>query len=79
MAIKNSKKIFNDEVVFKDQMLDCVEDADCCIIMSDWDEYSLLDSSLCKNMKNKLVIDARRILNKEKFDGEIKFIAIGSN
>ncbi len=79
MAIENSRKIYGDKIKFYDKIEDCLYSSDCCVVMTDWDEYKELEQSSFKNMKKITIIDARRILNKEKFNRDVKFIAIGTN
>ncbi len=47
--------------------------------MTEWDEFKKISKNTFGTMKNKLVIDARRILNHELFDDSIKLITLGSN
>jgi len=79
MAIENSKRIFQNKVTFYENIDDCVKESDCCVIMTDWDEYKKISKNTFVTMKHKLVIDARRILNHELFDDSIKLITLGSN
>ncbi len=54
-----------------------LEGADACIIQSDWAEFKELKSDDFKVMKNKVVLDARRILNPEELSDEIRYIGVG--
>ena len=79
MAIENSKSILQNKVTFCENIDDCVKESDCCVIMTEWDEFKKISKNTFGTMKNKLVIDARRILNHELFDDSIKLITLGSN
>lgn len=79
MAIENSRKVYGDRIKLFNKVEDCLFNSDCCVVMTDWDEYKELVQSSFKNMRRAVIIDARRILDKEKFDHEVKFIALGAN
>lgn len=68
MAIKNASEIFKGQVKFQLKIEECVKDSDCCVIMTDWDEYKKLEPTFFKSMKELKIIDARRILDLEKFN-----------
>jgi len=77
MAIENFKKIFGDKVSYYTKITDCIKNAHCCIILTEWDDYKKLNPSILKkNMKELNIIDARRILDPSKFK-EFNFKAIG--
>lgn len=77
MAIENFKRIFGKKVSYFTKIEDCIKNAHCCIILTEWDEYKKLNPSLLKkNMKALNIIDARRILDPSLFQ-EFNFQAIG--
>lgn len=77
MAMKNFMRIFDNMITYCDTVNDCLTGADCCIIMTDWDEYKRLRfDDFKKNMRIPNVIDSRRILDPEKFS-DLNFQAIG--
>ena len=77
MAIKNFEKIFKNKIKYHEKISDCIKNTDCCIILTDWDEYTKLTATIfLKNMRTKNIIDARRVLNPEKFK-KLNFKAIG--
>ncbi|HDN95518.1 MAG: UDP-glucose 6-dehydrogenase [Thermoplasmata archaeon] len=62
MAMENMQKIFPD-ITYCKSIDEALENADACLILTDWKEFENIDFS---KMKNKLVIEGRRILkNKE--------------
>lgn len=79
MAIENTKKIFGSKIAYCDNIEDCLENSDCCLVMTDWDDYKKLDQNSFKNMKDQVIVDARLILDKTKFNSDVKFVAIGSS
>ena len=78
MAIENSKKIFESQVNFCEEIVDCLKNSHCCVIMTDWEQYKTLNPEIFKVMKNPLIIDARRILEKRKFNSDVKLIITGT-
>ena len=77
MAIENFKKIFGRKITYHSKVNDCIKNSDCCLILTEWDEYRKLQSSLFKKyMKKTNLIDARRVLDPGKFS-KLNFKAIG--
>jgi UDPglucose 6-dehydrogenase len=77
MAIDNTKKVFGEDIEYYTEKIPCIMQADCCVIMTEWDEYKeLSQNSLKKYMKNSNIIDARRLLNPRAMSG-INLAAIG--
>jgi len=63
MALENLKQIFGKQIVYSNNVIDCIKDSECCIILTEWDEYSkLTQDDFKKHMKNPCVIDTRRLL-----------------
>lgn len=54
-------------IIHTDNMLDAVKDADGCIITTDWNEFRDLNESDFESMRNKIIIEGRRVLNKDNF------------
>jgi len=77
MATENFKKIFNDKISYCKKIEDCLKDANCCVILTEWDDYKKLKANVFrKNMKELNIIDTRRIFDPTKFT-EFNFEAIG--
>jgi UDPglucose 6-dehydrogenase len=82
MAIENAKKvlepIYNEgEIEYCKDILSCISNSECTVIMTDWDEYKNISSSMFKKyMRKANVIDAKRVLNDKRLNG-INFNAIG--
>ena len=75
MAIKNVKEKFNKKIIYSISISDALKDSYCGVIMTAWPEYSKINNNNLKVMKNKLIIDSRRILQNEKL--KCKYIALG--
>ena len=68
MAIENFKKIFGTTIEYYQSIRECLRGSDCCIILTDWNEYKRLNEKIFEeNMRNVRIIDSRRILNLNKF------------
>ncbi|MEM2940308.1 MAG: UDP-glucose/GDP-mannose dehydrogenase family protein [Thermoproteota archaeon] len=77
-ATDNARKIFKEEIDFAASAADCLKDTDCCIIVTEWEEFkNLQPEDFIERMRNPLVIDGRRIFNPELFEDKLKFAAIG--
>lgn len=77
LAIENFRKKFDDKIEYCKKTIDCIKTSDCCVILTDWDEYgNLTEDIFKKNMNNPCVIDARRVLNPKKMQS-IDYSAIG--
>jgi UDPglucose 6-dehydrogenase len=77
-AIANAKSIFENKIKYASSPIECLKDADCCIIVTEWDEFKKLKpEDFKRNMKQPILIDGRRIYNQEEFTKKLKFAAIG--
>ena len=76
MAIENFKNEFGNKIEYCKSVNSCLQDTDCCIILTDWDEYKKLHAKSFSVMKKKNVIDTRRILDSKKLKN-VNFHAIG--
>jgi UDPglucose 6-dehydrogenase len=77
MAMDNFKREFKDNVQYCPTIDDCLKGSDCCCILTEWDSFKKLNPKKFKKlMRNPNVIDARRILNPQKF-AKLNFRAVG--
>jgi len=77
-AFVNARYVFGDRIEYARSSIDCLKDAECCIVVTEWEEFKQLEpGDFIKYMKNPLVIDGRRIYSPQKFGQEVKFAAIG--
>ncbi|MEM2143723.1 MAG: UDP-glucose/GDP-mannose dehydrogenase family protein [Candidatus Jordarchaeaceae archaeon] len=72
------KNIFNNKIEYASSSTQCIKDADCCIIVTEWKEFQKLKpEDYIKNMRNPILIDGRRIYDLKTFqEKEIKYAAI---
>ena len=78
VAIDNARKIFKDKIQYAGSPIECIQNADCCIVVTEWDEFKKLKpEDFLKHMKTPAVIDGRRIYDPAIYAKTIKFAAIG--
>jgi UDPglucose 6-dehydrogenase len=78
VAIPVAKTIFNSKISYASSALECIKDADACIIVTEWDEFKkLTPDDFTKNMRKPNLIDGRRIYNPETFKNKLHFTALG--
>jgi UDPglucose 6-dehydrogenase len=78
VAIRNAKSIFGNKIEYASSVIGCLKDADCCIIVTEWEEFKKLKpEDFTQNMRQPILIDGRRIYNSEEFSQKLKFVAIG--
>jgi len=77
MAMNNFQKIFGDKIIYCKTIPDCLKNSECCLILTEWNEYKNLKPLIfSKNMHKSNIIDARRILEPSNFT-KLNFRAIG--
>jgi len=77
-AMNNAKKIFKDKIEYATSAIDCIKGADCCIIITEWDEFKRLNpEDFVKQMRKTIIIDGRRVYNPNEFKKKVKFAAVG--
>ena len=78
VAIPNTKKVFKNKIKYATSINNCLKNAECCIIITEWEEFKkLTPKDFIKNMKQPNLIDGRRIFDPKDFKKELKFTAIG--
>lgn len=77
-ATHSAKTVFQNNVEYVDSAIECLKDADCCMIVTEWEEFKKLKpEDFTQNMRQPILIDGRRIYNAEEFSRKLKFAAIG--
>jgi UDPglucose 6-dehydrogenase len=78
VAMPVAKTIFMTKIRYATSATECLRNADCCIIVTEWDEFKKLKpEDFTKNMRQPILIDGRRIYNAGEFSRKLKFAAIG--
>ena len=75
MAIENTKIIFKDKISYSNSIRNTLKNCSCGIIMTDWKSYENISKDDFSMMKNKIIIDSRRIL--KHTNTGIQYYAIG--
>jgi UDPglucose 6-dehydrogenase len=78
VAMPNTRKKFKNSIQYASSPFNCIKNADCCILVTEWDEFKTLKpEDFVQNMKHPIVIDGRRIYNQELFNRKLRLMAIG--
>ncbi|MFQ5759077.1 MAG: UDP binding domain-containing protein [Candidatus Bathyarchaeia archaeon] len=78
VAIPNAESIFRDKIEYAHSTIECLKDTDCCILITEWEEFKKLrPKDFIQHMKTPVLIDGRRIYDPKQFSGKLKFKAIG--
>jgi UDPglucose 6-dehydrogenase len=76
-AMPNAKQVLGDNVEYAAEAKSAIKGADCCIIMTEWEEFRKLKSKdYAQTMRTPNILDARRLYHPEDFEG-LNFLAIG--
>ena len=75
MAIENTMKVIGNKISYTKSIPDALRDSECVIIMTPWEQYTRLSNKEFELMKNKIIIDTRRLLTKKKLN--VKYYATG--
>jgi len=82
-VVKNLEEPLNSRVTFSENIEDTIKDADCLIVMTEWQEFKELELKTVYNMmKTPLIVDTRNIFapNKAHYLGfQYKGIGIADN
>jgi len=78
-AMENAHRIFGERIGYATSPSECLEQADCCIVATEWPEFRKLHpSTFREKMRQPTVIDGRRLYNADEFRGAgIHLLAIG--
>ncbi|MBS7622245.1 UDP-glucose/GDP-mannose dehydrogenase family protein [Candidatus Bathyarchaeota archaeon] len=77
-AMQNARAVFGDKIIYSNTAEECVRDADCCILVTEWKEFQRIQPEDFKRlMRKSVVIDGRRIYDPRKFSARVEFYAVG--
>ena len=78
VAVDNVKAVLGDRISYSSNVYECLENADCCMVVTEWSEFKKLrPSDFTGLMHNPVLIDGRRIYDPMIFSKKLKFRAIG--
>ena len=62
VAVANAKVILKDTIEYAPSTVDCLKNSDCCILVTEWEEFKELDLKKIKEvMDNPIIIDGRNV------------------
>lgn len=77
-ALENTKKVYGNEIQYAGNAMECITDAECCILVSHWKEFLKLNpETFVARMKTPVLIDTRRLYDAEKYRKILRYRAIG--
>ncbi|NOQ47741.1 MAG: UDP-glucose 6-dehydrogenase, partial [Methanococcoides sp.] len=74
MASEHMKVVFED-ITYCESAEEALNGADACLIMTEWTEFRKLDTEF-SGMKNKVVIDGRKMIDPDKLELDIIYEGI---
>jgi UDPglucose 6-dehydrogenase len=78
VAVNIAKSILHNKILYANSIVECLNNADGCIVITEWDEFrKLTPNDFKKNMRQPVVVDGRRIYDPAEFSKKLKFAAIG--
>ncbi len=77
-ASANFKEILSEQIEYADSISEAIGDADICIIQNDWEEFKDLATDDFEPMRGDVIVDARRVLDKEEFIEDFTYIGVGT-
>ncbi len=75
IALNSARKIFGDKVIYKKRVAEALNKADACVIATEWKEFA--EPSIYNNMRGRVIIDGRRVLDPRKLPQGFIYHAIG--
>jgi len=77
-GLENARKLLGTEVLYAGSAEECIKGADCCIVVTEWDEFrKLRPEDFLRLMRTPAVVDGRRIYDPKEFGGKLMYAAIG--
>jgi UDPglucose 6-dehydrogenase len=77
MALENTKKIFGNKIYYCKSIDDVILNSNCVVLMTPWKQYESIGEENFQTMKQKIVIDTRRLFINKKL--KVQYHAIGIN
>jgi UDPglucose 6-dehydrogenase len=78
VAMDNAISFLGKRVRYTKSVQDCLEGANCCFVVTEWDDFRTIPPDLfLRTMAQPVVIDGRRVLDPSKVDPRISYRVIG--
>jgi UDPglucose 6-dehydrogenase len=75
---ENARRLFHEKIEYAESVRECLRDADCCIVVTEWEEFRRLTTDdFVSLMGTPVVVDGRRIYDPRSFAKEARYRAIG--
>ena len=76
-AMGNARKVLSG-ISYASSALECLEKADCCIVVTDWSEFiGIKPEDFLSRMRTPILIDGRRIYDPKEYSRKLHYVAIG--
>jgi len=76
-AMENFAELIEGDMEFAESVEDALDGSDACIIQNDWSEFEELDDKDFSEMENKVLLDGRRMLDREELGENITYLTVG--
>ncbi len=77
-SIENAKRVTGDRIRYADSEDECIRESDVVAITTAWSEFTNLEPALLEREPPlTAVIDCWRLLERDRFDGAIDYVALG--
>ena len=77
IAEENARRDLGSTINYAGNIQEALNEAECCLIITEWDEFKEMQSDNFSVMKRKLIIDGRACL--KHVDGSLEYYAIGKS
>ncbi|MFQ6074801.1 MAG: UDP-glucose dehydrogenase family protein [Candidatus Bathyarchaeia archaeon] len=77
-AIKNTRRRYGDRIYYAGDAPDCLSDADCAVLVTHWMEFKGLEpETFRERMRRPILIDTRRLYDREAYSKALTYRAVG--
>lgn len=77
LAVENARKVYHRKIRYAQSAREAVKGADCCFLVTEWDEFRRMSPLSFESMRRKVIIDGRLALDHSKFADVETFEAVG--
>ncbi len=79
IAMENSKQIFKDKIIYCESEYSAIENSDCLVLLTEWNQFRKLDFNKIKEKMNSLnIADLRNLYEAKKLrDKGFNYICVG--
>jgi UDPglucose 6-dehydrogenase len=78
VAMGNVRKVLGDKISYAKGIFECLKNADCCMLVTEWDDFKKLQpKDFIGSMRKPVLVDGRRIYDFKAFSKKLRLRAIG--